>query len=67
MWPLTKEEIKSHKDAKICYICGKKILKKVSKCINYQNSRDHCYYTGNIEAQHIVFVIQNLMCPIKSL
>ena len=24
MLPLTKEELKSHQDAKVCYICGKK-------------------------------------------
>ena len=24
---LTKEELKSHQDAKVCYICGKSILK----------------------------------------
>ena len=28
MLPLTKEELKPHQDAKICYICGKRILKK---------------------------------------
>ena len=28
MLPLTKKEIKSHQDTKICYICGKRILKK---------------------------------------
>ena len=25
MLPLTEKEIKSHQDAKICYICGKRI------------------------------------------
>ena len=25
MSPLTEKEIKSHQDAKICYICGKRI------------------------------------------
>ena len=25
MLPLTKEELKSHQDAKLCYICGKRI------------------------------------------
>ena len=35
MLPLTKEELKSHKDAKVWYICGKKNLKKLSKSINY--------------------------------
>ena len=46
MLPLTKEELKSHQDAKVCYICGKRILKKLSKSINYWKVRDHCHYTG---------------------
>ena len=28
MLPLRKEELKSHQDAKVCYVCGKIILKK---------------------------------------
>ena len=28
---LTKEELKSHQDAKLCYICRKRILKKIAK------------------------------------
>ena len=28
MLPLTKEELKPRKDAKVCYICRKKNLKK---------------------------------------
>ena len=31
---------------KVCYICGKRILKKLSKSINYWKVRDHCHYTG---------------------
>ena len=46
MLPLTKEELKSHQDAKLCYISGKRILKKLSKTINYWEVRDHCHYTG---------------------
>ena len=30
---LTKEELKSHQDAKICYICGKRMLKNFSKIV----------------------------------
>ena len=30
MLPLTKEELKSHQDAKVCYICGKRILKSIN-------------------------------------
>ena len=52
-----KEEVKSHQDAKVCYICGKRILKKLSKSINYRKVRDHCHIQVNVEAQHIVYVI----------
>ena len=31
MLPLTKEELKSHLDAKLCYICEKKFLKMLAK------------------------------------
>ena len=31
MLPLTKEELKSHQDAKLCHTCGKRILKRLSK------------------------------------
>ena len=27
MLPLTKEELKSYQDTKVCYICGKRVLK----------------------------------------
>ena len=43
---LTKEELKSYQDAKVCYICGKRILKKLSKSINCWKVRNHCNYTG---------------------
>ena len=39
MLPLTKEELKSHQDAKACYICEKGILKKLPKSINYWKAR----------------------------
>ena len=31
MLPSTKEEIKSHQDAKLCHISGKRILKKLAE------------------------------------
>ena len=34
MLPLTKDELKSYQDAKVCNICGKRILNKFCKCIN---------------------------------
>ena len=42
---LTKEEIKSYQDAKICYICGKRILKKFPNHKNYRKVRDRCHFT----------------------
>ena len=30
----------------VCYISGKRILKKLSKSINHLKVRDHCHYTG---------------------
>ena len=67
MLPLTKEELESHKDAKVCYICGKKILKKLSESINYRKVRDDCHYTGKYRrAAHSICNL-NLMCPMKSL
>ena len=41
-----KKDLKSHEDAKVCYICGRKILKTFAKDINYRKVRDHCHYTG---------------------
>ena len=46
MLPLTKEELNSHQDAKVCYICGKRILQKLAKNKNYSKARDHCHFTG---------------------
>ena len=46
MLPLTKEELKSYQDAKVCYICVKRISQKLPKNKNYQKVRDHCHYTG---------------------
>ena len=45
MLPLTKKELKLHQDVKVCYICGKRSLKKLSKSINYRKVRDHQHYT----------------------
>ena len=55
MLPLTKEGLKSHQDAKVCYICGKRIFKKLCKSMNYRKVRDHCYYTGKYrDATHSI-------------
>ena len=37
--------IKRSKTTPRCYICGKNILKKLSKSINYRNIKHDCYYT----------------------
>ena len=39
---LTKEELKSCHRAKVCFIGGKRILKKLSKSIKHWKVRDHC-------------------------
>ena len=46
MLPLTKEELKSHEDAKLCYICGQRFLKKFANDKSYPKFRGHCHYTG---------------------
>ena len=62
---LTTEELKSHQDAKVCYICGKTILKKPSKCTNYWKVWDHLHYTCKYRGTtHSIF---NLICLMKSL
>ena len=43
--PLTKEELKSHQVTKVCYICGKKFLKKLSNSMNYGKVRGRFYHT----------------------
>ena len=46
MQPLTKEDLKIHQDARNCYICGRRILKKLVKNKSYWKVRDHCQYKG---------------------
>ena len=43
---LTRKELKSFIDVDVCYICGIRFLKYLSKNINYQKARDHCHYEG---------------------
>ena len=52
---LTKEELKSYQDAKVCYVCGKRFLKKFTNNKNYRKVRDHCTFTGKYKgaAQNI--------------
>ena len=38
---LTRKELKSFIDVDVCYICGIRFLKYLSKNINYQKARDH--------------------------
>ena len=57
MFSFTKEQLTSHQDARNCYICGKRILKKLAKRKHYQKVRDIAIILVNIEAQNIVFVI----------
>ena len=40
------EQQKSHKKAKICYICREKVFKKDADDEKYFKARYHCSYTG---------------------
>ena len=42
MLPLTKEELKPPQDAKLCYICVKRVLEKLSNTINYPAAHSIC-------------------------
>ena len=69
MLPLTKKELKSHQDARNCYICGKRILKKLSKSINYRKVRNHYHYTRKYRgAAHSIcnlkFNMPNVVIPV---
>ena len=49
MIPITKKEIKSYENQKVCYICEKKFCDDKNKKIEYDlyhNVRYHCQYTG---------------------
>ena len=54
---LTKEELKSHQDSKVCYICGKRILKKFAKDKIIEKSEIIVIIKVNLEAQHMVLAI----------
>ena len=55
MLPLTKEELKLHQDATNCYICGKRILKKLPRSKSYWKVRDHCHCKGKYrDAAHSI-------------
>ena len=43
---LTKEQQESYQNAKICYICKKKIENNYLKDKKFCKVRDHCHYTG---------------------
>ena len=48
---LTKEQQELYQNARICYICKKKIENKYSKDKKYCKVRDHCHYTGEYIGQ----------------
>ena len=59
MLPLTKEELKSYQNAKVCYICGRSFLKKFTNDKNYQKARDRCHYTGKYRgAAHNICILK---------
>ena len=62
MFTLTKEEVKSHQGAKVCYNCGKTMLNKFGKDKNHRKVRDQCHYTGKY--RNTVHSICNLKCNV---
>ena len=73
MFPLTREKCKLHQNAKVyiyfCYICEKKIFKKLSKTIKYQKARDYCHYTGKYRGVvhsicNLKFIVLNQIPPV---
>ena len=53
---LTKEQQKSYKNVKICYICKEKTENKYVKDKKYCKVRDHCHYPGEYRgAAHSIF------------
>ena len=54
---LTKEELKSYQDAKVCYICGKRFLKKFTNDKTIEKLDAMVTSQINIELQHIVYII----------
>ena len=67
MLPLTKEELKSHQYVKVCYICGKRFLKKFAMTKIIEKLETMVILQVNIEVQHIIYLIKNLMCLMKYL
>ena len=55
MLTLTKEELKSHHDAKVHYPCGKRILTNFSNDKIYRKVRDYFHFTGKYrDAAHSI-------------
>ena len=68
MLPLTRKELKSHEDGRVCYISGKYFIRKFFKDINCRKVRDHCHYIGKYRGhRHTAFVTSNLTCEMKFL
>ena len=57
MIPLTKEEIRSHRTSRRCYICKKKFSTD-DNIKKYHKVRDHCHYTGKYKG--VAYDICNL-------
>ena len=54
MDPLSEEEEESYKNQEQCHICEKEIY--TNNNIEMITVRDHCHYTGKLDALHIVSV-----------
>ena len=59
---LTKEQLESYENAKICYICKEKTENKYLKDKKYRKIRDHFHYTGEYRsAVHSIFNLKYIV------
>ena len=57
MLRLMEKELKLHQDSKVCYICRKKVTKKLDKDKIIIKLETIAILQVNVEMQHIVYVI----------
>ena len=59
MLPLTEKELRLHKDATECYICGKRFSKKFTEDEKYQKVRNLHHFPGKYRhAAHSICILR---------
>ena len=46
MLPLTKVDLRSYREPKVCHICGERILNRFANDKSCRKFRNHCHFTG---------------------